>query len=447
MGQRCLLALLTMAVVAGACSSDDAPRVAEPTSPTSTTQSLEPTSPPASTEAPLVTERETTAPASASTPESSHPEPTSPAGSPPLDAGALVEVMAADELEGRDNGTAGSLAAQQILIGQLAQFAQPAFPDMAGDDGFRQAFSLGTNLLGVIPGGDLADEWVVLGAHYDHLGTSCRIEDPTDRICNGATDNATGVAVAMGAARAIAAAGTPRRSVLVALWDAEEDGLLGSAAYLEAPLAPPAATTAYINFDNQGSNLLPSIANFTVMVGAETGGADLVDTAVTATAASTLQTIGLSLVFGQGRSDHANFANAGVPSVFFTDATGPCYHTPYDDVDVVDFAKLDQQVATATALAVALVATDTPPVFEPNAPLATYEDALALLAITSAARADFYRFGPAGQAASEHYVADLQAIVDAGPEAFDDAAIGTLLAGAAMYVDALTQGECDGFLP
>ena len=62
---------------------------------------------------------------------------------------------------------------------------------------------------------------------------------------------------------------------------------------------------------------------------------------------------------------------------------------PYDDVDVVDFAKLGQQVATATALATALVATGTPPVFDRNAPLATYEDALALLAITSAARADF----------------------------------------------------------
>ena len=85
--------------------------------------------------------------------------------------------------------------------------------------------------------------------------------------------------------------------------------------------------------------------------------------------------------------------------------------------------------------------------FDPDAPLATYEDAHAMLEVTTAARADFYRFGPAGQAASEQYVADLQAIVDAGPEAFDDAAIGTVLAGAAAFVDALTQGECDGFLP
>ena len=208
----------------------------------------------------------------------------------------------------------GLLAAQQILIGQLAQFAQPADPTLEGDDGFRQVFSSGTNLLGVIPGGDLADEWVVLGAHYDHLGTDCRIDDPADSICNGATDNATGVAVALGSARAIATAGTPRRSVLVALWDAEEDGLIGSAAYLQGPHAPAMQTIAYLNFDNQGSNLLPSSADRTVMVGAETGGAALVDAATTATAASKLQTASLSLVFGQGRSDHANFVAAGVPS-------------------------------------------------------------------------------------------------------------------------------------
>jgi Zn-dependent M28 family amino/carboxypeptidase len=235
--------------------------------------------------------------------------------------------------------------------------------------------------------------------------------------------------------------------VLVALWDAEEDGLIGSAAYLQAPRAPAAETIAYLNFDIQGSNLLPSSADRTVMVGAETGGAALVDAATTATAASTLQTASLSLVFGQGRSDHANFVAAGVPSVFFTDATGPCYHTPYDDVDVVDFAKLDQQIVTATALATDLVATNTPPVFDPAAPLATYEDAQTMLEVTTAARPHFSRFGPAGQAASEQYVADLEAIVDAGPEAFDDAAIGTLLAGAAAFVDALTKGECDGFLP
>jgi Zn-dependent M28 family amino/carboxypeptidase len=234
--------------------------------------------------------------------------------------------------------------------------------------------------------------------------------------------------------------------VLIALWDAEEDGLVGSAAYVQSPIAPPARTIAYINFDNMGSNLLPSGTNRTVVVGAETGGAPLIDATAAAAATSTLQYTTLSLVFGQGRSDHAVFAAAGVPVVFFTDATGPCYHTTGDDVDVVDFTKLDQQIVTATALLGDLAATDTPPVFDPTAPLTTYEDALTMLDVTTASRPDFSRFEPAARAASEQYVADLEAIVAAGPEAFDDAAIGTLLGGAVPYVDALTTGECDGFL-
>ena len=252
MGRCTGFALLTLAVVAGACRSDEGQRAATaPVIPTSETPPRKTTAALASGGAPVETQRPTAPPTSPATAPATSPatESTSrasttdastagPGRSRPLDARELVEALAADELEGRDNGTAGSLAAQQILIGQLAHFAQPADPTMVGDDGFRHVFSSGTNLLGVIPGGDLADEWVVLGAHYDHLGTDCRIDDPADSICNGATDNATGVAVALGAARAIAAAGTPRRSVLVALWDAEEDGLIGSAAYLQAPHTP-----------------------------------------------------------------------------------------------------------------------------------------------------------------------------------------------------------------
>ena len=55
----------------------------------------------------------------------------------------------------------------------------------------------------------------------------------------------------------------------------------------------------------------------------------------------------LSTIFGQGRSDYVSFLGASVPSVFFTDATGPCYHTAQDEIDIVDFDKLDQQIAIA----------------------------------------------------------------------------------------------------
>jgi hypothetical protein len=135
--------------------------------------------------------------------------------------------------------------------------------------------------------------------------------------------------------------------------------------------------------------------------------------------------------------------NAGIPSVFFTDATGPCYHTSGDDIDVVDVAKLEQQVAAATALGLDLVATDAAPVFDPAAPASTYADAQSMLALVQLAEPDFGLL--ADPAAAATYLADMQAIVAAGPDAFDDAAIGTMLGGAVALVTALNSGECQSY--
>ena len=59
-------------------------------------------------------------------------------------------------------------------------------------------------MLGVIPGTDLPEEYVIVGAHYDHVGSSCTSKQAGDTICNGATDNAAGVAAALAIARDIA---------------------------------------------------------------------------------------------------------------------------------------------------------------------------------------------------------------------------------------------------
>ena len=179
-------------------------------------------------------------------------------------------------------------------------------------------------------------------------------------------------------------------------------------------------TIAYLNWDIQGTNLSPAVADVTVMVGAETGGAELVEAAQAATAASTLQTLSLSLLFGQGRSDHATFAAAGVPTVFFTDANAGCYHTAQDDVDVIDFDKLGQQILTAEALARDLADTDAVPSFVPDTPAATYEDAVSMLEVVQQGQEDFDLL-PGYADDGEQFLADLQAMVDAGPDAFDDA--------------------------
>src|SRR5438309_596742 len=175
----------------------------------------------------------------------------------------------------------------------------------------------------------------MIGAHYDHLGTrsaadgSCHARGtPGGHVCNGATDNAAGVAATLAIGEALRSLPTPpRRSVILALWDAEEDGLLGSLYYVNNPVVPLANTVAYVNFDIQGANLLPSLRRTSFAVGPETGGAVLEDVLRAAVAAEGLGTRPLSYIFGQLRSDYANFVARQVPTVFFSDATGGCYHT------------------------------------------------------------------------------------------------------------------------
>ena len=309
---------------------------------------------------------------SADTPTAEDKTPTSAAesaasGVDPARAQAVVETLAADDLEGRDNQTPGSDASQAYLVEQLAEFTEPIDGDTL--DGYGHTFAVGTNLLGVIPGGELADEYVVIGAHYDHLGSDCITDTPGDAICNGAADNASGVATVLEVGRSLAGAeDPPRRSIIVALWDAEEDGLLGAEAYVADPVVPLEDTVAYLNWDIQGANLSPALAGVTVMVGAETGGPNLQAAANAATEASGLETLALGLLFGQGRSDHAVFADAGVPIVFFTDANTPCYHTSQDDLTNLDFDKLGQQILTAEALAQEMATTDELPEYDPAAP-------------------------------------------------------------------------------
>ena len=353
-------------------------------------------------------------------------------------------VLSSDAMNGRQNGTPGSAFAQSYLIASLKPFAVGLDANRPGDEAFKQPFTGGTNILAKIPGGDLANEFVIIGGHYDHIGNVCRTADPNDTICNGATDNAAGSAAVLEIGRRIAQAGTPRRTVILAFWDREEDGLLGSRFYTENPLVPNASVAAYLNFDIQGANLLPSLRTSSFAVGAETGGARLTTAVKNAVGNGKLQTRLVSAIFGQGRSDYVNFTNVGIPNVFFSDSTGPCYHTAQDELDVVDFVKLDQQVQIAHRLAVDIIA-GARPAFSGTNPLATFDDAVSLAAVTNAAVGDLGRFTADQQTTLLQFRTDLNAIVAAGAGAFDNTDVGTLVAGAASAVSILTTGVCDGF--
>ena len=146
------------------------------------------------------------------------------------------------------------------------------------------------------------------------------------------------------------------------------------------------------------------------------------------------------------RSDYVAFLGVGVPSVFFSDATGPCYHTAQDELSVVDFRKLDQQIAIALDVTKDIAGAGTLPGFVANAPVATFDDALVLARVAERLWDDRDLFTAEDRALLATARTDIQGIIDRGRTAFDDAALGTLLSRAASTVSILTHGECDGFV-
>ncbi len=305
-----------------------------------------------------------------------------------IDAGFLLDrisVLAHDEMDGRDNNSPGGLAARAWLAADLQnQGLQPA-----GRDGFAQPFAVGSNLCARVPGHDpaLAGEVVVIGAHYDHLGradapgSQCKAKaGAVDLVCNGAIDNASGVAVAIALGRALSKHATLRRSLLICLFDAEEDGLLGSKHFVTVdPLVPLASIVAMVSVDNVGSQIVPGEPS---SFATDAEFSDALRAAVhAANDATGYTTWPVSSFFvgqkGGGRSDHLPFREAAVPVLFLGSGSSSVYHTPADEVAALDMTKL-VAIARHAAVLVALVANaDDRPDFV-GSPQPHLDDALAL---------------------------------------------------------------------
>lgn len=138
-----------------------------------------------------------------------------------------VVYLASDELKGRNTGTDGIEASALFIENELKNYGiKPYF------ETYRDAFTVqekqAYNIVGFIEGTDpkLKNEIVILGAHYDHIGFGKKVEN--DSIANGANDNATGTSAVLAIAKHLATVKNNKRSVIVALFSAEEMGLLGS---------------------------------------------------------------------------------------------------------------------------------------------------------------------------------------------------------------------------
>lgn len=249
-----------------------------------------------------------------------------------------VSLLADDMLEGREAGSRGGHAAAKYIVQRLkASGLKPGGPN----GGFTQPFPGNSqNLLAVLEGADpeLRDQYVVVGAHYDHVGYGTRRNSygPVGFIHNGADDNASGVAALLEVIDALTQIEhRPRRSILFAFWDGEEKGLLGSKHWMRYPTISVASIEMAWNID---------------MVGRLEGGRIEIMGARTGTGLRRqLSTPSL----GEGtwvdftweykdNSDHWTFYQAGIPSLCLHTGLHDDYHRPSDDVEKLNIEGIRQ---------------------------------------------------------------------------------------------------------
>ena len=160
-----------------------------------------------------------------------------------------IAVLSDDALGGRAPATPGGEAAMAYIIRRFAAVGlRPGAAGGAWSQPVAVEGKQSANLIGRLAGTGSADEAVVITAHWDHLGI-CGKAGSADRICNGAVDNASGVALMIEAARLLVAGPKPSRSILFVATTGEEEGLVGARAFVAAPPVPLDHIAAVINLD------------------------------------------------------------------------------------------------------------------------------------------------------------------------------------------------------
>jgi hypothetical protein len=255
---------------------------------------------------------------------------------------AHVYRLASPEFAGR-KGPGGERAARHIAdtfkrIGLAPAFGDSYFqpiPWLLGGIG-RESKIVGRNVGAMLPGCDpaLRDEWIVLSAHFDHLGRD------GDTLYPGADDNASAVAMLIEVAEHFALQKhRPKRTILFVAFDLEEQGLQGSAHFAAHPPRPFAGLKAFLTADLLGRSMGNIMDEYVYVLGSETSpGLRRLVTEVAPEGGLQVGRLGADLV--GTRSDYGPFRDRRVPFLFFTTGTHPDYHKPTDLPDRLDYAKL-----------------------------------------------------------------------------------------------------------
>ena len=278
-------------------------------------------------------------------------------------AEATINFLASDELQGREAGFHGSRVTSEYIVSLLQwmgvspladSYFQPfdayrkerqkkgrleVHPDSIAKlkQEVHQKLSM-RSVLGMIPGKN-TKEYVIVGAHFDHLGIDPVLDG--DQIYNGADDNASGVSAVLQIARAFLASGQqPERNVIFAFWDGEEKGLLGSKYFVQTcPFL--SQIKGYLNFDMIGRNNKPQQPKQVVYfyTAAHPVFGDWLK--------EDIRKYGLQLEPDYrawenpiGGSDNGSFAKVGIPIIWYHTDGHPDYHQPSDHADRLNWDKV-----------------------------------------------------------------------------------------------------------
>lgn len=280
-------------------------------------------------------------------------------------AEAIVGFLADDELQGREAGLHGSRIAARYLAASLKEagirplygdcYFQPfdvcakerqqkgarwqVHPDSIArlKEGTHRVLHM-ANVLGIIPG-RRTDEYVIVGAHFDHIGMDETLAD--DPIYNGADDNASGVSAVLQIARAFQTCGQkPLRNVIIAFWDGEEKGLLGSKHFVQS-CGFIGSVKGYLNFDMIGRNNKPDYPRHVVYfytAAHPAFGQWLKDDI--ARYGFALEPDYRAWDRPVGGSDNASFAVRDIPVIWYHTDGHPDYHQPGDHADRLNWEKV-----------------------------------------------------------------------------------------------------------
>ncbi len=276
--------------------------------------------------------------------------------------------LASNKLKGRASGLEGANLAADYLVKELKEYGYepagdgegeyqsfkqtmqirvlpfPGQPQRGGDNEAKGQMADTYNVCGLLRGTDeeLKDEYVVLSAHYDHVGARSK-----KRIYNGADDNASGTSALLEVAQAFTVKGVPRprRSILILFFTAEERGLLGSKHYANKPTVPISDIVCDLNIDMVGRNDAKEMHVY--------GNACSPDLDAAHIRAAEIS--GLRFLAKTGsiflRSDQVNFYRKNIPCLFWTSGLHKDYHSTKDEAKRIVTSKLQRAARHAFATA------------------------------------------------------------------------------------------------